>query len=70
MLTYRNFYHIGPADATYAIILRNNLVKTLCALFGTEELEAADLKEKVSEYLLSIGLSRKQLDALAARLGK
>ena len=70
MLTYRNFYHVGPDDATYAIILRNNLVKTLCTLFGTNDLEAVDLQEQASSYLLSIGLGREQLDALAARLGK
>lgn len=70
MLTYRNFYHVGPDDATYAIILRNNLIKTLSALFGTYDLETADMKEAAAEYLLSIGLSREQLDALTARLGK
>lgn len=70
MLTYRNFYHVEPDDATYAIILRNNLVKTLCTLFGTNDLEAVDLQEQASSYLLSIGLGREQLDALAARLGK
>ncbi len=69
MLTYRSFYHVGPDDATYAIILRNNLVKTLCTLFGTNDLEAVDLQEQASSYLLSIGLGREQLDALAARLG-
>lgn len=69
MATYRNFYHVGQGDATYEIILRNNLVKTLCALFGVEDLETANLQEKADSYLLSIGLSAEQLDALKAKLG-
>ena len=69
MATYRNFYHVGQGDATYDIILKNNLEKTLCALFGVEDLETANLSEKADSYLLSIGLTAKQLDALKAKLG-
>ncbi len=69
MATYRNFYHVEEGDETYGIILRNNLVKTLCALFGVEDLETANLQEKADSYLLSLGLSAEQLDALRAKLG-
>ena len=69
MATYRNFYHVVQADETYDIILKNNLVKTLCALFGVEDLETANLQEKADSYLKSIGLSAEQLDALKAKLG-
>ena len=70
MATYFNFYHVGQGDATYDIILKNNLEKTLCALFGVEDLETANLKEKADSYLKSIGLSAEQVDALKAKLGK
>ena len=69
MATYRNFYHVGQGDETYGIVLRNNLVKTLCVLLGVEDLETADLREKAGSYLLSIGLTEQQLDALRAKLG-
>ena len=69
MATYRNFYHVEQGDETYDVILRNNLVKTLCALFGVENPETANLREKAGSYLNSIGLTEKQLDALRAKLG-
>lgn len=69
MTTYRNFYHVGQGDATYEIILKNNLEKTLCALFGVKDLETANLQEEADSYLLSIGLSAEQLNALKAKLG-
>ena len=69
MATYRNFYHVEQGDETYDVILRNNLVKTLCSLFGVENPETADLREKAGSYLNSIGLTGKQLDALRAKLG-
>lgn len=69
MVTYRNFYHVEQGDETYGILLRNNLVKTLCALFGVEDLETANLREKAGSYLKSIGLTAEQLDMLSAKLG-
>ena len=69
MATYRNFYHVEQGNETYDILLRNNLVKTLCALFGVEDLETANLREKAGSYLSSIGLTEKQLDALRTKLG-
>ena len=69
MATYRNFYHVEQAEETYDIILKNNLIKTLCALFGVDDLETANLSEKADSYLLSIGLSAEQLDALKEKLG-
>ena len=60
---------VEQGDETYDIILRNNLVKTLCALFGVEDLETANLREKAGSYLNSIGLTEKQLDALKMKLG-
>ena len=68
MATYLNFYHVGQGDATYDIILKNNLEKTLRALFGVKDLETANLSEKADSYLLSIGLSAEQLDALKAKI--
>ena len=68
MLTYRNFYGVEPGDPSYDILLKN-LIRTLDGLFGTDGLEAADLKAEASDYLLSIGLTQEQLDTLKTKLG-
>ena len=70
MITYRNYYGVVPEDTSYGIILKNNLVKTLCGLYQTDAIEAVDLKEEATEYLLSTGLTEEQLDSLGARLAK
>lgn len=68
MLTYRNFYGVEPGDPSYDILLKN-LIRTLDGLFGTDGLEAADLKAEAADYLLSIGLTQEQLDTLKTKLG-
>ena len=68
MLTYRNFYGVTENDTAYDIVLNDNLVKTLCGLFGVDSLEGADLKEAANKYLRSVGLSEEQLAALAEKL--
>ncbi len=68
MLTYSNFYGIQPSDAAYSLILRENLLKTLGNLFGTENPETANLKVAAAQYLRSIGLSANQLEQLTETL--
>ena len=68
MITYRNFYGVEPADTAYGIILNNNLVKTLCQLYGIETLEDADLKEAATQYLTGTGLTEDQLDLLSQKI--
>lgn len=43
-------------------------MKILCDIFQIENLEKANLKEEAEEYLLSIGLTDEQLNALADKL--
>ncbi|MBQ7597712.1 MAG: tyrosine-protein phosphatase [Clostridia bacterium] len=68
MLTYSNFYGIRPTDTVYSLILRENLLKTLGNLFGTENIETANLKNCAAQYLRSIGLSAQQLEQLTETL--
>lgn len=68
MITYDNFYNVKPGDTAYDIILRDNLVKTLCTLYQADDIETADLREKATEYLLSAGLTDEQLRLLSAKL--
>lgn len=53
MLTYANFYGILPGDGAYDVILSNNLVKTLCGLYGIDSLDGTDLQKEAADYLLS-----------------
>ena len=68
MLTYSNFYGVKPTDAAYNVILNENLVKTLCRLFGVETLENADLKAAAAQYLAAVGLTETQLSLLGEKL--
>ena len=68
MITYDNFYNVKPGDTAYDIILRDNLVKTLCVLYQIDDIETADLRVKATEYLLSAGLTDEQLSQLSEKL--
>ena len=70
MITYYNFFNVTPGDAAYNIVLKNNIEKTLGKLFKVDNLETADLKESAKQYLLSIGLTENQLQALSEILVK
>lgn len=70
MLTYRNFYNVKPTDGanTYNIVLKKNLFKTLCDLYGVDDLESADLVKEAEEYLVSAGLTQDELDSLGEKI--
>ena len=67
MLTFKNYYKVTSQDEAYPILL-NSLEKELCTLFGAESLESVNLKEKATEFFLSIGLTKEQLGDLRAKL--
>ena len=58
----------GDFDAAYDIILNNNLLRTLCALFGVSDIHDPSLSEKAAGYLLSTGLNEDELLLLKNRL--
>ena len=70
MLSYYNFYGVTSDDATYNIILKNNLVKNVCGLLEIDDFETANLKEKAKDYFVSIGMTEEQLAVLKDKLGK
>ena len=70
MITYLNYYGVRPQDASYEIILKNNLIKILCGLFEIDTIESTDLKDAAERYLLSIGLTEEQLLRLGEKLIK
>jgi len=68
MLTYRNYYGVTREDAAYGVILKNNLEKTLCGIFGIGSLAGADLSAQAAAYFRSLGLTDGQLESLRAVL--
>ncbi|MCR5577542.1 MAG: tyrosine-protein phosphatase [Oscillospiraceae bacterium] len=68
MLTFRNYYGVEPGDAKYDVISQGNVVKNLQKLFGTEDLEGADLSACAEEFIRGIGLSDTELQNLKANL--
>lgn len=67
MLTFKNYYKVTSQDEAYHILL-NILEKELCTLFKTDDLTSVNLKEKATEFFLSIGLTQEQLNALHEKL--
>ncbi|MCD8254095.1 MAG: SAM-dependent chlorinase/fluorinase [Oscillospiraceae bacterium] len=70
MTTYCNYYGVTVGSEQYDYIASANIVKSLQAAFGVEDLAAAELGECAETYLLSIGLTADELTALAANLGQ
>ena len=69
MVTYANFYGVQPGTEKYDAIVRSNLASSLAAAFDIESIYDADLAAEADDYLLEIGLTREEVDALKANLG-
>ena len=68
MVTYYNYYGIEPGTEKYTAVANSNIVKSLVAAFGVEDLAAADLQKEAVEYLTEIGLTAEEQTALAENL--
>ena len=69
MVSYYNYYGIGPDADTYEALADSNIRKTLAAAFGVEDIADADLAAQAEAYLKAIGLSGDEIAALKAKLG-
>ncbi len=68
MKTYENYYKVEKGSDKYNAILSSNIVKTLQAAFGVEDLSSADLASAAEGYIRSIGLSESEIASLKANL--
>lgn len=68
MKTYENYYKVEKGSDKYNAILSSNIVKTLQAAFGVEDLSKADLASAAEGYIKSIGLSDSEIASLKANL--
>ena len=69
MVTYANFYGVQPGTEQYDAIVRSNIASSLAAAFDIGSIYDADLAVEADDYLLEIGMSREEIDALKAGLG-
>ncbi|MBR5345205.1 MAG: tyrosine-protein phosphatase [Clostridia bacterium] len=70
MVTYFNYYGVQPGTEQYDIIANANIRKSLATAFGIETIEGADLAKEAEEYLLEIGLTQEEIDAVRTKLAE
>lgn len=68
MVTYYNWFGVTKLDESYQIIADNNIINTLHTVFETDDLKNADLQDEAYKYLLSIGLSEKEIEDIKTNL--
>ena len=69
MVTYANYYGVQPGTEQYDAIVRSNIAKSLATSFDIESIYDADLAAEADAFLLEIGMTREEIDALKANLG-
>lgn len=70
MTTYANYYGVQVGSERYERIAQSNICKTLAAVFGVEDIYAADLALEAQEYLAqTLGLSEAEIVQVKACLG-
>lgn len=71
METYINYYGLEKGTEKYDAVVNSNIVKTLAAAFGVEDIYTADLAAEAEAFVMEeLGLSQDEVDALKAKLGK
>ena len=72
MITYYNFYGIGPDSEQYERIAQSNIKASLADAFGIDTIDGdgVDLAAEAEAYLLEIGMSEEEIDTLKARLSQ
>ena len=68
MITYYNYYHIKKDDVVYENIKKLNIERSLTIVFGVSDIYKVDLYKECEEYLLSIGLSKEEIDLARKKL--
>ena len=68
MVTYYNYYHIKKDDVVYENIKKLNIERSLAIVFGVSDIYKVDLYKECEEYLLSIGLSKEEIDLARKKL--
>lgn len=70
MVTYYNFYGVTREDSSYDVILEDNIITNLQIMLGVEDLydEDLDLAKTTHDYLLQIGMTETEIEALKDHL--
>ena len=65
--TFQNFYHV-KADSRQAVAIRGDIQENLRTAFKLKSLKKADLKKAAETYLLIVGLTQEEVEALQRKL--
>ena len=72
-VTYHNYYGVEKGSKKYEVIKElhiDEMIKYVFSLEETTTLLGANYHSKANNYLLSIGLTQKQIDQVQAKLSK
>ena len=73
MLSFQNYYGLTQEDDRYTTLARNGLLSQLAKAFGLsgpDDMYTADLMKEAQEFMLGLGLTQEEVDALRANLAK
>lgn len=68
MITYYNYYNVVPGTEQYDAIVNKRIAKQLETAFGVTDLSNADLSKLCEEFLLSIGVTEEDINAIRVKL--
>ncbi len=68
MTSFYNYFGVTEDDERYKIIYEGNIVKTLMKAFEVDELETSDLEVEAADYLMDIGLTEEEVEALKSHI--
>ena len=69
MISFYNYFGIKPGTNEYEFVADNEIRPFLASIFGVKTIENINLSEVAALYLLKIGVSREDIEALKLKLG-
>ena len=68
LVSFYNYFGILPGSKEYDFVANAEVRRFLAEAFGVESIDGVNLSESAERYLLSIGVSRKDISALRQKL--
>lgn len=69
MISFYNYFGIKPGEGEYEFVADNEIRPFLASIFGVKTIENINLSEAAAIYLLKIGVSSEDIEALKLKLG-
>ena len=69
MISFYNYFGIKPGTSDYEFVADNEIRPFLASIFGVKTIENINLSAAAARYLLKIGVSKEDIEALKKNLG-